>query len=107
MKAIYKYPVHHGTGYGFHKLSIRVDMAKGAKIISAILQTDNREQVGNTKMYIYAVVDPSQPIVERTILVAGTGMTFNDVTFENKTFIGTVQREDGYVWHLFDVGEEK
>ena len=114
MKKIFKYQVQHNSGEGVHPLYFRVNMPKGAQILSAGEQEDKDTWVGHSSLYIWAIVDPDKPIVERTILDVGTGMVFDkDETFrklgdgvhKHTTFIGTVQRNDGFVWHIFDAGE--
>ena len=82
MKKIFKYQVQHNSGEGVHPLYFRVNMPKGAQILSAGEQEDKDTWVGHSSLYIWAIVDPDKPIVERTILDVGTGMVFDkDETF--------------------------
>ena len=111
MKIIYKYPIPQTSGYSWYNLYIRVDMPKGAKILSAGEKEDKDTWspdtgIGISKLYLWAIVDTDQPIVEHTILVVGTGRTFaKDDAFEDVTFIDTVHGKHGYIWHIFDAGE--
>jgi len=55
------------------------------------------EQGGN--LFIWAVVDPSAPLVDANILVIGTGWEYDD---DPCRFIGTVLTKSGFVWHCFE-----
>lgn len=57
---------------------------------------------GHGDLYVWAIVDPSAPIVPRKIEVLGTGWNLGEAEVE---FLGTVQMANGLVWHLFDHGE--
>lgn len=74
-----------------------VQMPKGARILS----------VGNKNetLCVWALVETSAPMVERTFRIAGTGHPVNyDVTPE--MFVGTAMFESGrLVFHVFDMGE--
>lgn len=71
----------------------QIIMPRGARILSAQCQGDN--------IQLWAVVDPHETYVNRSINVLGTGHEF----FGNPgEFIATVQTGP-YVWHLFDGGE--
>jgi hypothetical protein len=84
-KKIYKYE--------FDWNNETIALPKGAHILRAELQ--------NNEPYLWAVVDPDQPEVQRQINVYGTGW---DILEESGIYINTVF--DGpYVWHFFDKGE--
>lgn len=86
MKTIWKYPIT--------LLRTRIEMPRGAEILSFQLQQDVPT--------IWACVDPDKGKVARTVRVYGTGAEMNDVLGK---YIGTAQ-ESGYVWHAFDEGEK-
>ena len=84
-KQIYKFMVPLGT-YEF-------TIQKGAEIISAGVQ--------NGTLVVWAIIDPTAPLVTRRTLVVGTGHPFYP---EDGNFIGTVCMGN-FVWHVFDFGE--
>lgn len=79
MKTIYKYP----TGF--------VDMPKGAIVRKAGTQ--------NGEFFVWAEVDPSQPLEERQFSVYGTGWELEDRPL---CYIDTVF-EGAFVWHVYEV----
>jgi hypothetical protein len=86
-QTIWKYSVSHVT----HKL----DLPQGAKILCV--------QIQNGYPVLWALVDPRQNVVPRTIQVTGTGFNDSDRIFGR--YISTVQFADGTVWHYFDGGQ--
>lgn len=73
---------------------VTVSMPEDATVLSV--------QVQNGEPCIWAVVDPSNPIVMRIFHLRGTGHALGEVG----QFIGTFQMMDGgLVFHLFD-GDE-
>ena len=73
-----------------------IDMPRGAKLLSIAEQRNN--------IVLYALVDPTNPIAKRRILVVGTGWGFS-VNIEK--FIGTVNLVDGeLMFHVFDGFEQ-
>lgn len=68
-----------------------IEMPEGSNVVSCQLQ--------NGIITIWAIVDESKPLVKRQFDVYGTGW---DVDARN-TFIGTVQDNDGLVWHIFEI----
>lgn len=60
-------------------------------------------QVQETKLCIWAAVDSTRPLVHRNIAILGTGHHY-DGEIPVEKHLGTVQL-NGYVWHLFDLGE--
>lgn len=82
---IWKYPL---TITGNQTL----DMPKGAIILSAQIQFG--------LLYLWAMVDPTQPHDERDIEIIGTGHEFAEAP---RKFIGTAQMAGGnLVWHIFE-----
>jgi hypothetical protein len=73
-----------------------VSMPKGAEILSA------QEQHG--EVCIWALVNPEEHwMIERTILIIGTGNPIDDdIDLEDYFFVGTVQcPRSVIVWHVF------
>ena len=55
-------------------------------------------------MFLWAIVDPEAPSVERGISIRGTGQFFD--LKEEDLYILTVRSHGGaLVWHIFDRGE--
>lgn len=78
--------------YGLEDEVCTVQMPEGAKVLSAHVQ--------NGSICIWALVDPSKPMVLRTFKVIGTGWKIEDTQLE---FIGTVLLESGrLVFHVFE-----
>ncbi len=86
MKTIYKYRI--GPAYGFE-----IEMPRGAKILSAGMQQGH--------FCIWALVDTDEEMCKHEFMIYGTG--WDNVEGE---FIGTVFEGDGFVWHVFDLGEK-
>lgn len=85
MKIIFKYrvrPMPH------------IHMPQGAKLLSV--------QVQRGEPMLWALIDESEPIVNRKIRSYGTGHTTPD---DPGQFVGTFQMDDGLVFHVFDEGE--
>lgn len=52
--------------------------------------------------YLWALVNPSEPLVERRVLVLGTGHDASEVGY-NREFLGTITGvEGGLVLHVWD-----
>lgn len=68
-----------------------VFLPKGYKILSLSTQDD--------VITFWAAVDPYATKVERRIFIYRTGHAA--VEFNNLTFMGTVQMDNGLVWHVF------
>lgn len=83
-KTIYKYtlPLADATV---------LQMPDGAKVLSVQIQA--------RQICLWAMVDPSHPLVGRSFSIRGTGQP---ILWDNDTYIGTVQL-DGFVWHIFEV----
>lgn len=67
----------------------------GAKLLSVGVQ--------NGSAYLWALVNPENPLRERLVVPAGTGHTLPPAVVE-APFLGTVHI-DGLVFHFFDLGE--
>lgn len=85
--------------YGLEDEVCTVQMPEGAKVLSAHAQ--------NGSVCIWALVDPSKPIVLRTFKVIGTGWKIEEPEFGSPMtqleFIGTVLLESGrLVFHVFE-----
>lgn len=85
-KRIYKYTVTPRA---------TTTMPSGAVILSVGQQGDD--------IVCWAVVNPDAPKVERDISRFPTGGLAPSL--RHASFIGTVQRTDGLVFHFFDLGE--
>jgi hypothetical protein len=72
-----------------------VSMPKGATILSAGVQGED--------IFIWALVDPDAPRLDRLISVYGTGHT---ILGDPGAFIGSVMMHGGtFVFHVFDAGQ--
>lgn len=83
MKTIWKFPIH----------AYRTDpiaLPAGAQILHVDRQ--------NGDIYLWALVDPSQPDEKRTFEIFGTGHRIDD---SPRTHIGTVLIGT-FVWHVFE-----
>lgn len=92
---IYKYQLWSGIG------TTNIEMPKGAKILS--FQYQQKTICAVTKqgfgiLYIWCLIDETQPKEIREFVMVGTGFEFDS---SKLTYIGTVQEEQ-YVWHLFE-----
>lgn len=75
-------------------------MPQGAVILSVHEQDD--------KIFVWAMVRPEMPLVNRKIMLVGTGQPITENIILKSatefTFIGTVHTPP-FVWHIFDLGE--
>ena len=86
-KSIYKYQL----GVVGSQL---IKMPKDAEILSVKNQQEN--------LVVYALVTPDEEIVERRILVYGTGHPIRADIFDDFDFVGTVNMNSAtLVWHVF------
>ena len=70
-----------------------VEMPSGAQIVSI------KEQFGTPQMW--AICDPSQPLVKRHFRTIGTGWEFNE---KGTVYIGSYFNPEGaFVWHVFEI----
>ena len=72
-----------------------IAMPKGAILLSAMMQ--------NGVLTLWALVQPSQPTVNRRVYVFGTGHPIPaDLALEHVATLPDRQ----FIWHVFDGGEE-
>lgn len=90
MKTIYKYEVLHLSNSLF---LAEVRMPKGAKVISAGAQ--------GFDIVLWAYVDTEEAAETVKFHVIPTGVELNFGLFKGD-FIGTVQLDDGLVFHIFE-----
>ena len=86
MRRIYKYPLDP-------KDTQRIHMPDGAEILHVEVQG---------VPCLWAIVDPGEPVVLRTIHARGTGHPMGDA--EGCTYIGTIHMPGPLVFHFFDGG---
>lgn len=101
-------PARIGKGYTMHsiwKYQLKIDdrqtirMPAGADLLCVQVQRDIP--------VLYALVDPGARLVERDIIVFGTGHPIDDHTAFEGEYLGTVQQAGGsLVWHVFAVAED-
>lgn len=68
-----------------------IPMPENAKIITVQLQAGIPT--------LWAIVDTSQPVVQRLFKIVGTGEELNGMVWYD-THLGTIQL-NGFVWHVF------
>jgi len=90
-RAIWKYPLDL-------KGVQTVEMPEGAEILSVQTQTHSG------RVCLWALVSTQVPLSNRRIHIHGTG---HPTVMQRGAFVGTVQTPDGFVWHVFDMGEEQ
>jgi hypothetical protein len=66
-------------------------MPRGAEILRVGHQ--------NNDLFLWALVDPSEPPVERLFEIVPTG---SPTEYRYTEFVGTVVMPIGYVWHVFE-----
>ncbi len=87
MKTIHKYQITR-----IKNCTTSLAMPSGAEILSAHLL--------NGAIFVWALVDPEAPALQRNFEVIATGEIVGD---EPRVFIGTVFSNDGaYVMHVFE-----
>jgi hypothetical protein len=89
MMLVYKYPLLAiGTNW--------IHMPENTRLLSCQLQ--------NEMPTLWALVDSNAPPMHprRTFVVVGMGQALPDAATQ-ETFLGTVQRNDGIVLHVFEV----
>jgi hypothetical protein len=89
MTTVHKYTVHSFTD--------GIRMQKGAELLAV------GEQSG--EVVLWAMVDPDAKKTTRVIRPVMTGEDVVDMT--GGSHVGTVQRLDGIVVHVFDMGEQE
>jgi hypothetical protein len=91
MRSIFKYEVPLADYFS-------LEMPAGADILTI--------QVQNERPCLWAIVDKDAPMKTRRFATYGTGWELPPEEFLGK-YAGTVQRNFGLVWHIFDLGEDK
>lgn len=89
-KIIYKYPLQ----LTLHQF---VRMPVGAKVLDVQYQGD--------QLCLWALADPRNAPVKRSIHLSGTGCPFDTCDPDKAIHLATVQRL-AFVWHVFDDGEQ-
>lgn len=85
MKTIYKYKIDDRVKH--------FEMPDDAIILCVQIQHDYP--------CIWALIDPSKPMVQRTFTTVGTGWTIDD---DQLHYIGTYLTEGNvFVWHVFEI----
>jgi len=90
MRAVFKYEVPIGD-------HVSISLPKGAQILSVQAQGDTP--------YLWALVDPDQPMIERQFRFAGTGHPITEAPM-TLSHVGTFQffkLENRLVFHLFEI----
>lgn len=87
MNVIYKYELHVTDRQ-------TVLMPRGFQILNLA------EQRG--RLCIWAKVDNSEPLVDVTFVIHGTGNEIIVRPGTHEEYIGTILMESGFVWHLFE-----
>ncbi len=80
-----------------------LDLPRGATILDVQPVPPPRTPIPGRDydpLCIWAIVDRQQPLVKRAFLLMGTGHDFEP----KGDYVGTFQ-ENGFVWHVFDLGE--
>ena len=80
--------------------SVSIEMPRGAKVLSCTPVVDDFDEV-----FLWAEVDPSQPMESHRIEVYGTGHPIST----RGRFVGTVQINDHhgpFVFHLFEAEDQ-
>lgn len=89
MMVIYKYPILVID-------SQCIELPKGAVILSVGVQNE-------IQVCLWAVVDPTQGVEYREIVIIGTGNPMTELPANlRRAFIGTVL-QGPFVWHVFEV----
>jgi len=86
MKRIFKYPLSVGA--------CAIQTHAGATLLTVAAQGEIP--------HVWAIVDDSAPAAVRMIAVYGTGWELPDSL---GVYVGTAVTRQGFVWHVFDMGE--
>lgn len=57
-------------------------------------------QEGEVNLYLWALVDPDEKLMNCSFRIYGTGYLISDCTIGGFSYIATVQNR-GYVWHVW------
>lgn len=71
-----------------------LEIPAGGEVVAVDLQ--------DGRLTMWAMVDPTEPRVQRQFHVVGTGETFDHPA----SYRGTVQMPNGLVWHLLEDGAQ-
>ena len=82
MKVIHKYELFPVTG--------TYSSPEGSEVLTVM------EQDGG--LFLWALVDPMNPLTEREFLVCGAGHNIQD---NNLSYLTTVKMSCGLIWHVF------
>lgn len=89
MLTVYKYPFDINDYF-------ELDLPEGAMILKLDMQFE--------KPVLWALVDPSRPLIRRTFRLAGTGHPIKE-SFDQLFFHGTFSMMGGsLIWHVFEIG---
>lgn len=89
-RVIWKFTVYPGVS--------DIGMPSGSTILSVGAQGED--------VAVWAMVDPSKVTRAHRVAALMTGMEFETLALAvPQNFVGTVQRPDGIVVHVFDLGE--
>lgn len=87
MRAIFKYPL---VKIGLNS----IQMPAGA--VPIYVGSQDGMPVG-----VWAIIESERPLARHDFYVYGTGQAI-----EMRAYLGTAQTEGGFVWHVFDAGEQ-
>lgn len=91
MKKIYKYPVNWSRSHDApHEASVELPRWAWENIIDIEFQ--------GSELYLWAVVDPSEPTEKINLEIYGTGWEIENA--DQLTHLKTVH-VNGFVWHIF------
>lgn len=79
----------------------KVEMPQGAKLLRLGCQWPRLDV---PRLTVWAVVNPTRPLVDRQLALAGTGQPFPDQVDPESAYVWTEQIGP-IVYHLFDLGE--
>lgn len=95
MKVVYKY-----------RLSPKVEQDKpDAAVIARLSMPEGArelyvgEQYGS--LWVWVLCDPYRTAVDTVFRIIGTGWEIDEHWLDRSRYVGTVQVELGYVWHVF------
>lgn len=82
-----------------------ITMPKGARVLHAGIQKSARLPYDNEGVFVWALVDPDAPMVQRLVVSYGTGHGMHPAATIQK-YVGTVHYVSmPIVVHVFDLGE--
>lgn len=77
--------------------SQEIEMPKGAKVLTVQMLAGH--------INLWAIVDTDAEKVKRTFHVYGTGNPLPEIDLmrQTRSYVGTVQQAEFYVWHVFEI----